>query len=300
MKRSTDIERKRRTGGRNSQKKAYYGKKLRQILQMVYSVKFLVCLGIVIVACLGFFVGYIVKQTETKEAMVQKPIATVASTPTAKPTATPKPTPKPEEGIYTYLQGPKSWKQRLKWSGEWGTTFYDGGSFGGFGCGLCCIANVYSSLTKYQCTPVDAYSYAKKNTEYWGGGAIAWGYMRQTLSSIGFDCSVKKKPSTYKKFKKDIADSECAIVLVSSYNSTCYWQDTPGHYVTIFLYDEKTEKVFLADSGDPKHNRHWVPLRKIYKSLKTASAWQYLTVDSYDEVKDNWKHKSVKGNWVKK
>lgn len=46
-------------------------------------------------------------------------------------------TPSPEDGIYTYLQGPKSWKERREWSGKWGKTFYDGQSFGAFGCGFC-------------------------------------------------------------------------------------------------------------------------------------------------------------------
>ena len=48
-------------------------------------------------------------------------------------------TPSPEDGIYTYLQGPKSWKERREWSGKWGKTFYDGKSFGAFGCVLCAL-----------------------------------------------------------------------------------------------------------------------------------------------------------------
>lgn len=203
-----------------------------------------------------------------------------------------------EEEIYTFLQGPKSWGERRVWSGEWGESFYDGGSFGGFGCGLCCIANLYSSLTKYQCTPVDAYRYAKKQTEYAGGGAIAWGYLRRTLTALGFTCAVQKKPEKYETFQQDIANSMGAIVLVSSGDSECYWKDTPGHYVTIFLYDKESDKIFLADSGDPEHNRQWVSLRKIYKSLKTASDWQYLPLTEYNEKKDQWKHKRAEGNWV--
>lgn len=204
-----------------------------------------------------------------------------------------------EEDIYTFLQGPKSWGERRVWSGEWGESFYDGGSFGGFGCGLCCIANLYSSLTEYQCTPVDAYRYAKKTTEYAGGGAIGWGYLRLSLSSMGFQCEVKKKPQTYKSFQQEMAGCMGAVVLVSSWDSECYWKDTPGHYVTIFLYDEQTDKVFLADSGDPEHNRQWVSLRKIYKSLKTESEWQYLPVTGYGSKEDQWKHKKAEGNWVK-
>ena len=75
---------------------------------------------------------------------------------TAEPTT--EPTRKPVDKtlqIYTYLQGPKSWNQGIDWSGEWGESYMDGGSFGGFGCGLCCMANIYSSLTPYQCSPVD-------------------------------------------------------------------------------------------------------------------------------------------------
>lgn len=203
-----------------------------------------------------------------------------------------------EGDVYTFLQGPKSWRQRLTWSGEWGESFYDSGSFGGFGCGLCCIANLYSTLTKYRCTPLQAYRYAKKKTDYAGGGAIEWGYLRQTLTSLGFDCGVKKKPSSYQEFQKDIAASNAAIVLVSSDESSCFWKDTPGHYVTIFLYDEEKDKVFLADSGEPKRNRRWISLKKVYKSLKTASTWQYLPIGGYDGKKDEWKHKKADGNWV--
>lgn len=239
------------------------------------------------------------KERESTETFSDKSVVHTESTDKPKETKQPVQTASQEEGIYTFLQGPKSWERRLKWSGEWGVTFYDGGSFGGFGCGLCCIANIYSSLTKYQCTPVDAYRYAKKKTDYAGGGAIDWGYMRQSLSSLGFDCGVAKKPDSYEAFRKEIAAGQSAIVLVSSAESKCYWKNTPGHYVTIFLYDEKKDRVFLADSGDPEHNGQWISLRKIYKSLKTASTWQYLLVKDYDEEADQWKHKKAEGNWVR-
>ena len=84
-----------------------------------------------------------------------------------------KPTPKPEDPtkqIYTYLQGPKSWNMGLDWSGEWGESFMDGGSFGGFGCGLCCMANIYSTLSKGECSPVDMYRYVKKHRLWWRNG----------------------------------------------------------------------------------------------------------------------------------
>lgn len=217
---------------------------------------------------------------------------------TAEPTT--EPTRKPVDKtlqIYTYLQGPKSWNQGIDWSGEWGESYMDGGSFGGFGCGLCCMANIYSSLTPYQCSPVDMYRYAKKHTGYGGGMAIDWGYIRRGLTSLGLHCHVERKQETYHEFRENIRKSKCAIVLVSSANSTVHWKNTPGHYVTIFEFQEKTEKVFLADSGDPDHNRRWIHLKKVYWSLKTASNWQYLVVSGYDKQKDHWHHKKADGTW---
>lgn len=217
---------------------------------------------------------------------------------TAEPTT--EPTRKPVDKtlqIYTYLQGPKSWNQGIDWSGEWGESYMDGGSFGGFGCGLCCMANIYSSLTPYQCSPVDMYRYAKKHTGYGGGMAIDWGYIRRGLTSLGLHCHVERKQETYHEFRENIRKSKCAIVLVSSANSTVHWKNTPGHYVTIFEFQEKTDKVFLADSGDPDHNRRWIHLKKVYWSLKTASNWQYLVVSGYDKQKDHWHHKKADGTW---
>lgn len=206
--------------------------------------------------------------------------------------------PDPAEKIATWLQGPKSWKERRAWSGKWGKTYYDGGSFGAFGCGLCCMANIYCSLTEYRCSPIDVYEYAKKTTEYSGGGAIDWGYMKGTLEEMGFACEVGNKPSEYKDFQDMMKGSKACIVVVSSQDSTCYWKDTPGHYVTLFLYDDENDMVFLADSGDPEHNRQRIPLKKIYRSLKMANRRQYLTVTGYSEAKDQWKHRDMEGLYV--
>lgn len=236
------------------------------------------------------------KKTSTEALMSASPTATTAVTATAAPT--PTPTPDPTETVATFLQGPKSWKEGRTWAGEWGDAYYDGGSFGGFGCGLCCMANIYCSLTPYRCSPVDMYSYAKKKTEYGGGGAIDWGYMKETLSTVGITSDVWRKPAKYSSFQKMIQKSKACIAVVSSYDSECYWKDTPGHYVTLFLYDEKRDRIFLADSGDPNHNRHWVPLKKIYKSLKKSNKWQLLLVTGYDEAKDRWKHKKIGGDCV--
>lgn len=229
---------------------------------------------------------------QTKE--VQKPVSESAIISAPQPVSTPN----PEDAVFTFLQGPKSWKENRKWSGKWGEQFMDGGSFGGFGCGLCCMANIYSTLTEYKSSPIDMYDRAKKETFYSGGGAISWEQMRKVMGTIGFEVQLGEKPSTYKRFREIVKKGQAMLVLVSSSNSNAYWKNTPGHYVTIFLYDESTDKVFLADSGDPEHNRSWVPLKTIYKSLKTSSDFQYLAVNSYKASKDTWKHKKINGTWV--
>ncbi len=218
--------------------------------------------------------------------------------PTSKPAITA--TPSLENKVYTYLQGPKSWGWKLKWSGEWGNKIIDGGSFGGFGCGICCMANIYCTYSDYKCTPLDMYQFEKSNTGYGGGGAVDWGFLKGGLVKTGMECDIHHKDSSYSAFKENISNSKCAIVLVSSYNSDEYWKVTPGHYVTIFLYDKEKEKVFLADSGDPKHNRHWVSLRMIYRSLKTSSSWQYITVNDYNKKTDEFRCKKMTGKWCDK
>lgn len=245
---------------------------------------------------IAVFLNQMQRRQTRESSSTQVSISAVELKATPKPTV--KPTPDPTKKIATYLQGPKSWKERREWSGKWGREYYDGGKFGGFGCGLCCMANIYCSLTEYRCSPVDMYEHAKKESMYSGGGAIDWGFMKQTLTSLGFTCLVGRKPSDYKTFQQLVKKSKACIVVVSSNNSTCYWKNTPGHYVTLFLYNEKTDKVFLADSGDPNHNRHWVSLKKIYRSLKTANNRQYLSVTEYDKSKDEWKNQKITGNCV--
>ena len=173
--------------------------------------------------------------------------------------------------------------------------------FGAFGCGLCCMANVYSSVTPsyYKASPVDMYRFAKKNTWYWGGSAIDWPYMVKGMRKAGIHCGVKREPKRYSAFKRDIETSKCAIVLISSYDSACYWKHTPGHYVTIFAYNKNNDRVFLADSGDPSHNRHWVSLKKIYRSLKKASRFQYIRVTGYNRNQDTFRNRRARGRWIR-
>ena len=53
--------------------------------------------------------------------------------PSGKPAATVKPEVRKRvdtRQIYSYLQGPRSWKEKRAWSGYWGNTYMDGGMFG--------------------------------------------------------------------------------------------------------------------------------------------------------------------------
>ncbi len=237
------------------------------------------------------------KETTVVEVEMKDPNASSGTAIMAAPA--PTATPNPEDGIYSFFQGPKCWEEQREWAGKWGEEYHDGANFGAFGCGFCCMANIYSTMTEYECTPIELYKRSKKVTLYGGGGAISWGLMRQTMTDLGFQVELGDKPATYKEFKELVAANPATLILVSSYNDDSYWQNTPGHYVTLFLYDEGTETAFLTDSGDPNHNRQRVKLKTMYKALKTSSDFQYMTVVSYDESKDNWKHKKAGGTWVR-
>ena len=199
----------------------------------------------------------------------------------------------------TFLQGPRGWKRRQEWAGIWGRSVYDGRRFGGFGCGLCVMANFYSSFTPYQCSPVDMYEYAKSVTSYEGGGAIDWPQISRTLQSLGFTVDTKRKPRRYALFREDIRNSLGAMVVISSAYDDSYWRDTPGHYVTILAYNETDDTIFLGDSGDLDHNRSWIPLKTVYRAIKKSNDLHYLRVLSYDEAGDAWKHTTISGKWCR-
>lgn len=205
-----------------------------------------------------------------------------------------------EEEVYTFLQGPRSWGEGIPWSGEWASFNINGNPFGGFGCGLCCLANIYDTLTPYEVSPWDMFEYALSVTDYTPtgeAGAIDWVYMSQTLENCGFTCGLYRKPRTYKEFRKQMEGAKSAIVLISSSEDDTYWQDTPGHYVNIWLYQDKDESVFLAEPGNPENNRSRIPLRYIYDALKTVSRFQYLSVEDYWEEKNQWKADGIDEIW---
>lgn len=207
----------------------------------------------------------------------------------------------PENNVYTFLQGPKSWSEGRTWSGEWPNEYVKGNYFGSFGCGLCCMANIYCTYTDYTCSPWDMYEYARQVSGYSPTrkvGAIGWADMKVTLRKCGFDCSLHNKPESYEKFQEQIKNAKGAVVLVCSRDDDTYWENTGGHYVNISLYNEETDEVFLGDPGGPSRNREFIPLRYVYDALKTASQYQYMLVNDYREENNEWKQDGIDENWV--
>ena len=146
------------------------------------------------------------------------------------------------------------------------------------------------------------YALARKVSDYSPGydaGAIDWPYMVETLDKVGIVAKLRKKDRRYEAFQKAVSESLGAVVLVSSDDDDTYWEDTPGHYVNIWHYNSETDQVFLGDSGNPGHNRQWVPLRYLYDAMASNSAWQYMVVTSYDEDKNTWKYSGIHEKWTR-
>ena len=242
---------------------------------------------------------------EEKPSDIQE-VVDVEESPTPEPTMPPIPTEEPEvedpmlmTNTATFLQGPRGWKKKADWSGIWGDSEYDGRRFSVFGCGLCVMANLYTSLTPYQCSPIDMYNFTKEVSFYEGASAIDWPPAQMTLEKLGMTTEVGRKPKKYEKFRRLIAESMGAMVVVCAYNDNSYWKTTPGHYVTILGYNSEDDTIFLGDSGDLKHNRSWIPLKTVYSAIKTSNDEHFLRVLGYDESKDTWKHKKISGRWTK-
>ena len=288
-------------------------KKQRRRIQVIFTLTFLILL--LFIALLFFLFFNIQKKkpewfdlhygktTETEMAEIQtEPVLPETEAPAETESETEKDDTLTEEDIYTFLQGPKAWKSRTDWSGTWNSVVYADQEFSVFGCGLCVMANIYSTLTPYDCSPLDMLDFAEEVTDYHpvsGFGAIDWRYMMQTLKATGIHSVLRKKDKTYEKFRDAIAGGLTAVVLVSSGNDDTYWHDVEGHYVNIWLYDSEDDTVFLADSGNPEHNRQRIPLKYIYDALKTADKYQYLLVRSADPEANNWKHDGINIRWKK-
>lgn len=205
-----------------------------------------------------------------------------------------------ENEVYTFLQGPRSWSEGIPWSGEWCLFGVKGNSFGNFGCGLCCMANIYDTLSPYEVSPWDMCEYAMEVSGYAPrkkSGAIDWGNTKEVLKKCGVSCDVYYKPESYELFQQQIANAKSAVVLISSNNDDTFWKDTPGHYVNIWLYRAEDDTVFLAEPGSPTNNRTRIPLRYVYDALKTTSKFQYLLVEQYQEQENQWKKSGIDENW---
>lgn len=243
-----------------------------------------------------------IPQSETNAPQTE-PVTEAAAVQTeTEETQTEDPALHMEDGVYTFLQGPVAWESKAHWSGIWCESELDGGLFSVFGCGLCDLAGIYSTLTPYECSPLDMYALARKVSDYSPGydaGAIDWPYMVETLSKVGIGSKLRKKDRRYEAFQKAVAESLGAVILVSSDDDDTYWEDTPGHYVNIWHYNPETDQVFLGDSGNPGHNRQWIPLRYLYDAMASNSAWQYMVVTSYDEEKNTWKYSGIHEKWTR-
>ena len=211
-----------------------------------------------------------------------------------------------ESNIYSFFQGPHAWWQDKPWSGEWGEYEFAGKIFGDFGCGMCCMANIYDTLSPYEVSPWDMFEYAQMVSSYApssAGAAISWSQMQSTLNTCGISSKLYCKPGSYEEFRQHVKSSQSVLVLVlvlvCSANDNTFWETTKGHYVTIWLYDEATDTVFLSDSGKIARNRQRIPLRYVYNALKTASDYQYMTINAYVEENNQWKANGITENWIR-
>ena len=207
-----------------------------------------------------------------------------------------------ETDIYSFLQGPLAWETKTDWGGAWCSMILKNQYFGAFGCGLCDLANIYSTLTPCECSPIDMYEYAQEVSAYTpvsGLGAIDWPELRDTLASVGIASELHVKDEAYEDFQEAMKRGITAIVLVSSENDTTYWQNVSGHYVNLWLYDPETDTAFLADSGNYGHTRERIMLRPVYDALKTSGSYQYLLVTSVDKDGNTWQHDGIDIEWVR-
>lgn len=206
-----------------------------------------------------------------------------------------------EGDVFTFLQGPKAWNAKTEWSGSWCEQVLAGQRFSVFGCGHCCMANIYSTLTPYFCSPVDMFDLAREVTAYAPNanyGAIAWDYMKQSLEYTGIVSTLMTKDATYEEFQQKMANGISAIVNVNSANDNTYWKDVTGHYINIWLYNSADDTVFLADSGNPEHNRQRIPLKYVYDAMKTADSYQYMLVTGYYPDGNNWQKNGIAVDWT--
>lgn len=189
-----------------------------------------------------------------------------------------------EKTIYSYVQVPENYSRDNRWTGSWVTEEYAGQEFMSFGCGICCLTNIYDTLAVYDesdtVTPDEMMVIAEENTGYHpinGRGAISWEHMQRLCEHFGLSATVCRKSSAYEDFKDDVSSSDATTVLVCKDDDDKLWFYTNGHYVTLWLYDDRTGTVFVSDSSG-LFNRQRVKLEDVYKALKSRSDAQYMCV----------------------
>lgn len=133
---------------------------------------------------------------------------------------------KEEEKIYSYTQIPPQDSSKKKWAGEWYALEEGGKPFAHFGCGICCISNIYSTFTQRSVDPGRMLHIAKYYTSYNPSGkygAIDWSQMKTLCNKLGMDAEYKRKPADYTKFQEDVANADATVVLVCKDDDPGLW-----------------------------------------------------------------------------
>ena len=185
-----------------------------------------------------------------------------------------------EKKICSYVQLPLKEYPDPRWAGYWSDLEAGGQKFYSFGCGICSLSNVVSTLAAEDINPARMFRMAQEMSSYSpkkGQGAIDWTQMTVVLDAFSLKNEIKKKPADYRRFKEDVAASDAAIVLLCKDDDDSLWFYTNGHYVTLWQYDPADGTVFVSDSAG-LYNRRRVSLIAIWKALKTKSTAQYLCV----------------------
>jgi len=185
-----------------------------------------------------------------------------------------------EEKIYSYVQVPPQDTGKKKWAGDWYAIEMGGKPFAHFGCGTCCVSNIYSTFIQRPVDPGKMLGVATRYTSYDPvnkAGAISWDDMRKLCIKLGMSATLHEKDAAYGDFQKTVGKSSATVVLVCKDNDPGLWFYTNGHYVTLWEYDPEDDSVFVTDSSG-LFNRDRVFLRDVYDALKTASRYQYMCV----------------------
>ncbi len=185
-----------------------------------------------------------------------------------------------EKKISSYIQLPKDYRPGDKWAGDWADIESGGQTFFTFGCGVCCLSNILSTLGDKVIEPDDMFRLVKAQTDYnpdSGVGAVSWGQLQTVCANAGLKTALKVKPNTLDEFRKDVADSVTTLVLVCRENDDALWFYTKGHYVNLWEYDPENDTVFVTDPSG-LFNRNRVMVEDVYNALKTRSSSQYMTV----------------------